>query len=207
MVESPPLGSRVSQALVAFTIEADNQFERGMIELGRPGMRTSLIMWAGVMRYVPLEGVGLDDLVRRCGLTADAVKFAVGGLQRWGYLHQLDQGELAPTSASGRGKTARLTEAGLESVHRSAKIDDEIIQGWRLVHGASVDQLDDTLTELISRRDEHGSVLGRGLAPAPTSWRANAPYKSQTKRLVADPASALPHHPMPVRQGAWPDGA
>jgi hypothetical protein len=63
------------------------------------------------------------------------------------------------------------------------------------------------LERLLTTRDDEGSRLGRGLQPHPDGWRAQRPYASQTARIVSDPASHLPHHPMLVRQGGWPDGA
>lgn len=47
-----PLSALLSQALVAFTVEFDNEFERQMGEAGFPGARLSLVMWANVMRFV-----------------------------------------------------------------------------------------------------------------------------------------------------------
>ena len=73
---SLPLTALLSQALVAFTIEFDNEFERQMPHRttnhgssdsrGAPWL-VSLAMWENCMRFVPSEGVALgtlEDLAR-----------------------------------------------------------------------------------------------------------------------------------------------
>ena len=42
----------LSQVLVAFTVEFDNEFEQRMGEAGYPGTRLSLVVWANLMRFV-----------------------------------------------------------------------------------------------------------------------------------------------------------
>ncbi len=58
-----PLSSLLSQALVAFTIELDNEFERRMAESGNHGARLSLVVWSNLMRF--LVGGGLPPACRR----------------------------------------------------------------------------------------------------------------------------------------------
>ena len=41
-----PLSALLSQVLVAFTVEFDNEFERQMAEAGYPGARLSLVVWS-----------------------------------------------------------------------------------------------------------------------------------------------------------------
>jgi len=50
-------------------------------------------------------------------------------------------------------------------------------------------------------------ALAAGLAPPDGSWRQRRPYLAQTRRLLADPTSALPWHPMVLHRGGWPDGS
>ncbi len=41
-------------------------------------------------------------------------------------------------------------------------------------------------------------------APA---WRAHPPYLAQTAAVLADPAGALPHQPMVLHRGGYPEGS
>ena len=49
--------------------------------------------------------------------------------------------------------------------------------------------------------------LSAGLAPAPDGWRASGPYARQTQALLANPRGLLPHCPMVLPRGGWPDGS
>jgi hypothetical protein len=49
--------------------------------------------------------------------------------------------------------------------------------------------------------------LALGLRPYPDGWRARGPYLRQTTAVLNDPAAALPHYPMVLHRGGWPDGS
>lgn len=59
------LAALLSQVLVAFTVEFDNEFERRMGEAGYPGARLSLVVWANLMRFVAERGLSVRDLTVR----------------------------------------------------------------------------------------------------------------------------------------------
>lgn len=59
------------------------------------------------------------------------------------------------------------------------------------------------LEAVVSRRE----ALAEGLVPPPGTWRGDKPYLAQTQRVLADPAGALPWHPMVLHRGGWPDGS
>ena len=74
MASRLPLSMLLSQALVAFTIEFDNEFERRMphqTTTGRSGeprrgpWLVSQVMWANVLRYVSPEGLTIGQLHAR----------------------------------------------------------------------------------------------------------------------------------------------
>jgi hypothetical protein len=44
--------TRLSQALVAFTIELDNEFELELAQAGYPGERLSLVVWLNLVRFL-----------------------------------------------------------------------------------------------------------------------------------------------------------
>ena len=49
--------------------------------------------------------------------------------------------------------------------------------------------------------------LPAGLTPYPDGWRASKPYAQQTQAVLADPRGRLPHYPMVLHRGGWPDGS
>ena len=49
--------------------------------------------------------------------------------------------------------------------------------------------------------------LPAGLEPYPAGWRASKPYAQQTEAMLADPHGRLPHYPMVLHRGGWPDGS
>ena len=104
-VESPaeiPLFARLSQAVVAFTIEFDNEFEHrmphrttnlGVSAGGRGPWLVSLVMWSNCMRFVGEDGVTVGELERLA-----RTKTNLNGMQRWGYV------SVAPTADERRAK-------------------------------------------------------------------------------------------------------
>ncbi len=53
--------------------------------------------------------------------------------------------------------------------------------------------------------DQRG--LSEGLHPYPDGWRARKRYVEQTNAVIDDPTGRLPHYPMVLHRGGWPDGA
>ena len=49
--------------------------------------------------------------------------------------------------------------------------------------------------------------LSEGLHPYPDGWRARKRYVEQTNAVIDDPTGRLPHYPMVLHRGGWPDGA
>jgi hypothetical protein len=45
------------------------------------------------------------------------------------------------------------------------------------------------------------------LSRLPGGWRARNPYLRQTTAVLDDPGAALPHYPMVLHRGGWPDGS
>jgi len=92
MAESLSLSTLLSQSLVAFTIEFDNESEHQLAhrtslstsagDRAAGPWLTSQVMWSNVMRYVGDEGVRIADLHEMVRTTRDSLS----GLQRWGYV-------------------------------------------------------------------------------------------------------------------------
>ena len=51
------------------------------------------------------------------------------------------------------------------------------------------------------------SHFSEGLVPHAEGWRARKPYVTQTNAFVNDPRMRLPHYPMVLHRGGWPDGS
>ncbi len=49
--------------------------------------------------------------------------------------------------------------------------------------------------------------LSEGLHPYPDGWRARKKYVEQTNAVIDDPTGRLPHYPMVLHRGGWPDGS
>jgi hypothetical protein len=80
------LSALLSQVLVAFTVELDNEFERRMGEAGYPGARLSLVVWANVMGFVAEGAMSVRNLAARALAPDKQIKFELGCLERWGFV-------------------------------------------------------------------------------------------------------------------------
>ncbi len=118
----------LSQAFVAFTIEADNEFEarmphrtaadRGDGSKHGPWM-TSLTYYSNYLRHIPDAGCTARSLARAAGDRAAPIAHRLGELARWGYTRVTpvgtDRGEWVVSLTAG-GIRARDTWAPLETV-------------------------------------------------------------------------------------------
>ena len=68
--------------------------------------------------------------------------------------------------------------------------------------GDTVGGLRSSLERLLGQRD----VFANGLEPYPDGWRASKPYVAHTRAVLDDPTARLPHCPMVLHRGGWPDG-
>jgi DNA-binding MarR family transcriptional regulator len=141
-----PISTLLSQALVAFTIELDNEFERRMPHRtsnhgSTDGSRdhpwlVSMAMWSNCMRFVGDEGVSVKDLERLARTTTN-----LKGMERWGYI-VLEAGVIRPTP---KGRQAREVWAPLFGI---------IEKRWQERFGKEkIDQLRESLTALIRQFD------------------------------------------------------
>ena len=133
-----PLPALLSQALVAFTIEFDNESEHqiqhrttsGPVAGSRGPWLVSETMWANFMQFVPPDGVPLRDVAALAGITN------LNGLERWGYV------TVGPDPADGRAKPPRrdwvvhATAAGQRAQHIWRPLTAEIERRWRDRFGA-----------------------------------------------------------------------
>jgi hypothetical protein len=145
------------------------------------GSAVSLPLAADVLRVIGDDVVPLRDLPRMSGVSKEAIAMAVG------YLGRTRLAETRP------GRSIALTAAG-----RGA-LGDYRAQAAR----PGSPELRACLEAITSQRE----ALAEGLRPPEGCWRAGKPYLAQTQRVLADPAAALPWHPMVLHRGGWPDGS
>lgn len=224
-----PLVTLLSHALVALTIEIDNAFEARMphrttgpdtkthtsdevrtsaesagvlfvllsrallmfaMDYERKSSRVSLAVGANVLRVLGDTGIRLRDLPAVAGVSKAAIDVALGLLQRSGAV------TIERDASATRGKTARLTPAGV--VARSAHHERiaAVEANWRRQFG------DDVVRDLRRSLDDVAddssatSPLMRGTEPPAGGWR-NKVHRIET----------LPHFPMVLHRGGFPDGS
>ena len=200
-----PLMALLSRVLLAFAIEFESE----------PGL--SLAICANVLRILDAKGVRVRDLPLLSGVSKEAISMAMGILQKSGVAvvepelaHQPPGRRKMPDladcqSAAGcqpapqitRAKVARLTVKGLEAPQAYRRRLGIVEDRWQARLGKeTVRELRESLERLVGEPTADRSPLFRGLEPYPDGWRASVP-KPHT----------LPHYPMVLHRGGFPDGS
>ncbi len=175
-----PLSALLSRVLLSFALEYER--EAGL----------SLAISANVLRVLGADGIRPRDLPPLTGTSKESVSWAMGILIR-GHLATQE----APDPATGRGKIARLTPRGLDAQHLYHEFVGAIEQRWHeRFTGSAIGALRTSLEALASAPGGEPTPLFRGLDPYPDNWRA----------AVRRPAT-LPHYPMVLHRGGYPDGS
>jgi hypothetical protein len=173
----------MAHALMAYTLDFEN------------GSALSLPLSANVFRVLGGEGVPVRELPSLTGISKEAVAVSLTSLARTDYV--LVEG--APASK----RTIRLTAAGETLRTSQRRLHARIEKRWATRFGADVVEPLRTALERILDHPE----LPAGVTPYPDGWRASASYARQTQAVLADPRGNLPHHPMVLHRGGWPDGS
>ena len=169
----------LSQVLLAFAIEVERE------------CAVPLAIAANVTRVLVEDGVPIRDLPRRSGASKEAIAMATGLLEKQRLA------VVAPHTSEVRTKVLRLTALGLRVSAADAELVAEVERGWVERFGAAeVGALRDVLAGLAGDGTADGSPLFRGLTPPPGSWRASVPRPE-----------TLPHFPMVLHRGGYPDGS
>jgi methyltransferase (TIGR00027 family) len=148
----------------------------------------SLAISANLLRVLTEDGVRSRDVPALAGISTAAVAFTMGPATKQGLVAE------QPDPAGGRWKITRLTSSGARAqrayADRTATVEDR----WRSRFGAErIAALRDALEPLAA--GDPPPLFG-GLSPYPNGWRAQ----------VKAPAG-LPHYPMMLHRGGYPDGA
>jgi len=188
-----PLPTLLSQALVAITIELDNQFEqrvphrttRGDAAGGKQGpWLLSLAMWLNLLRLVGPDGTRAGDLENAGGNLA--------GMERWGWVRSTPQaaGE-RPTAQLRRDRIVHASAAGRLAASTWPGLLAEVERRWRARFGAERvralrESLAAALRELDLELPEYLPVLGYGLrAKLPSFGLSRAGSDASLPTLLA----------------------
>ena len=164
-----PLSALLSQALVAFTIELDNEAEHGLprrttnhgaSRSGDGAWLVSLVMWENCMRYVTGEPLTVGELMVRARTATN-----LDGMRRWGYITIDGTAEKIHTGNPGPDAVLRATAVGLRARAVWAPLPGLIEQRWQDRFGA----------------DQVRPAAGCPRPPGPAA-------RSRAARLPADPA-------------------
>jgi DNA-binding MarR family transcriptional regulator len=177
---APGLSELLTSVLLAFTVDFERQ------------ATLSLPIAANTLRVLDATGVRVRDLPRRTGISKEATAMCVGFLARRACV------EVVPDPASGRGKVVRLTARGMRSQEKYRRLLRATEADWRTTFGARrIDGLRSALQRLAGPTGTlESSPLAPALVPYPEGWRARV-----------RPPETLPHYPMVLHRGGYPDGS
>ena len=197
-----PLSALLSQTLIAFTLEFDNEFERQMNEPGYVGSRLSLVVWSNLLRFLAHGAVSVRDLATRSMSPEATIKFKLGCLERWRFVdlqpdptdgrpiqvrpHRRARQDLRDGWGSGRGIRAdwlvQPTPKALKAHAIWQPLFGAIERRWQTRFGADeIGRLVESLQTLVSQLDLE---LRHGL---PDPWEV-AEAKLYPRRTAANPA-------------------
>lgn len=151
----------------------------------------SLAIGANALRVLDGDGVRVRDLPRLTGVSKEGLAMAIGYLERHRYV------DVEPVPGSERGRQLCLTRRGLAARESYRRLTGDTEIAWGRRFGAEpIDGLRRSLSQLAGDGTAGGSPLWEGLTPYPEGWRA-----------ALRPPALLPHFPMVLHRGGYPDGA
>lgn len=145
----------------------------------------SLAISANVIRCLAAGSVKVRDLPVLSGVSKEAINMALGILEKGGLA------TVEVDLSGGRSKVIQLTPKGQEAWEQDHRLLATIEERWQSRFGAdAIHNLRGALECLL------GGPVFRGLDPYPDGWRAS----------TRKPAT-LPHFPMVLHRGGFPDGS
>jgi DNA-binding MarR family transcriptional regulator len=215
----PPLSALLSQVLVTFIIEFDNEFERQMPHRTSDHGRTqgqgtvpwlvSMAMWSTCLRFVGDQGITVGELTGRARTGTN-----LAGMQRWGYI------TVAPDPADARPKPPRsdwvihATASGRQAQKIWQPLAGMIEERWAARFGANnVAALRDALHAVAGQLDpalpDCLPILGYGLWSTPDHDhdRSAPAHEAPAHEAPAHeaPAHEAPAHEVPDRERLAPE--
>jgi methyltransferase (TIGR00027 family) len=174
-----PLSALLSRVLLAFALEYERE------------SALSLAVSANLLRVLRTDGARPRDLPGLSGVSKEAVRWALGILTRGGLAVQ------EPDPAGSRGQITRLTSRGAEAQLCYHEVLGATEDRWRgRFTGGVLDALRQPLEALAVDPAGGPPPLFLSLEPYPGNWRARV-----------RPPATLPHYPMVLHRGGYPDGS
>ena len=174
-----PLSALLARVLLSFAVEYERE------------SRLSLAVSADLLRVLDAEGRRLRDLPLLTGISKEAVAWAMGVLTR----ARLAAEE--PDPAASRGKVAHLTPRGIDAQRFHPELLGALEHRWReRFSDDTIDALQHALETLATGPEGEPPPLFQRLEPYPDNWRA-----------AVRPPATLPHYPMVLHRGGYPDGS
>ena len=146
----------------------------------------SLPLTANFVRVLGKAGLDVRELPATAGVSREATTMALKFLKKTGYV-------------TVEAKLARLTAKGLEAQATAPALHADVERGWK---PQRLRKADGRAQSWISGRSSP-KACGR----IPGGWRASKKYVEQTNAVIDDPTGRLPHYPMVLYRGGWPDGS
>ncbi len=168
-----PLPTLLSFALVAYTIEFDNEAEHQLPHRttrhgptagsGPKPWLVSLVMWSNCMKFIGPDGVQLGDLERLARTRTN-----LDGMRRWGYIAITPGPNDRDPKRPGRDAIVRVTAAGRRAQEIWAPLFGVIDDRWRERFGDdAIESLRAALSAIADRIDldlpDCLPILGYGL--------------------------------------------
>ena len=151
------------------------------------GSSVSLAISANILRLLDAPGVRYRDLPQQSGVSKESIAMAMG------ILRKASLAEIETTT----NKIIRLTASGLKAQRDALDLIAEVENRWAGHFGQqTMQRLRLALTRFCGNTQDGASLLLQGLKPYPDNWRAS----------VA-PLQTLPHFPMVLHRGGYPDGS
>lgn len=173
------LPSLLAKALLALALEFEAE------------SHLSLAICANVIRVLNPEGVRVRDLPALSGVSKQAIAMAFGILRKARLI------VIEKECPRNPWQIARLTQAGLAAQTTYPTIETAIEKRWRSRFGRQVvSALRDAAETIVGDPNNAPSLLMQSIEPYPDGWRA----------AVARPRT-LPHFPMVLHRGGYPDGS
>jgi DNA-binding MarR family transcriptional regulator len=177
ILRSDALSVLLSKSLLAFAV--DFEHDSGL----------SLVVCANLLRLTSDEGIRIRDIPRLSGVSKEAIAMALRRAEECGL------GMIRSGLPANRIKNLVLTSDGRRAREKYHKLTWNIETDWKTKLGRnSVAELRELLEQIIGDSSTADSLLSKGLRPYAEGWRASLPR-----------AECLPHYPMVLHRGGFPD--
>jgi hypothetical protein len=174
-----PLPALLARVLLALALEFEVE------------SAVSLAIYANVLRLIHDQGTAVRNLPGLSGVSKEAIATALSYLTKRGYA------VVQPELPGGKLKVVHLKPAGVLAQGAYGQITTGIERRWLERYDESaVERLRASLEAVTGDGTAQRSPLFAGIKPYPDGWRAKVPEPE-----------TLPHYPMVLHRGGYPDGS